>query len=285
MRQGRMKYYMLLLVILIAVGTFMKTRSSTPLLFDGFNSNNLDINRSIWTSPTGDAAFIGRTAIRNPASTDNGSGQIPVTDGTAQLILSTFNPTALTPGDSFWGSEMDSIQRFNLPKDGNGIEFSARVRWPTTPPPGIISSLFSFGLTGTNTSDFKDEIDFEFFTTKHQSNFIPRLLTNRYSNEPPGRGIPAFATAPDINLNAFNEFSIRWYPSHIVWLVNGKKVYIATSKIPKGPLGIRLNIWVPGSDFIEAYSPALQPTSTIQDNTNYLYEVDWVKVTNIRPEG
>lgn len=284
MKQDRIKQYAILIVVFIAIVTFIKTRNSTSLLVEEFNSESIDINRSVWTSPTGDAAFIGRTAIRNPGSTNNEKGKIQVSGGTAKLVFSTFNPTARISGDSFWGSEIDSLKEFSLPKDGGGIEFAARVKWPANLPPGIINSLFAFALVRGDSSNVKDEIDFEFFTTKRDANSLPKVLTNRYLNEAPGRGIPEFAQVPHFNPNDFNEFAIRWYPDSIVWFVNGKKVHTATAKIPKGPLGIRLNTWAPSSDFIEVYNPELQPALTSKDNVDYLYEIDWIKVTTVRPE-
>src|SRR5689334_20312538 len=104
----------------------------TTLLFnDEFNTVNADVNRSIWSTPEGDAAFFGRTAIRNPASTGDGSGRISVSNGVAHLLLSTLNPTAQSPGDSFWGSEIDSVQTFALTGGGVGLSFSAHVRVPS----------------------------------------------------------------------------------------------------------------------------------------------------------
>ncbi len=256
---------------------------AATVFFDSFNTNRADVNRDLWTTPVGDAAFFGRTAIRNPSSTSDEKGQILVTHGTARLVLSTYNPTANSPGDSFWGSEIDSIQNFSLPEEGGGIEFAARVRCPVKPPPGIITSLFAFGLTRGGNSSFKDEIDFEFLSNQYyQSNIIPpKVLINRYVDEPPGRGLPELVGVHNINFTQFNEFAIRWYQNRIVWVVNGKEVRTVTSKIPRGPLSVRLNIWAPGPEFSEAYSPALQPAPTPANNIDYVYEVDWVRVSTV----
>lgn len=253
------------------------------LFFDDFNVAGSDVNRSKWTTPTGKAAFFGRTAIRNPKSANDNSGKIRVSGGVAKLLLSTYNPTAQTPGDSFWGSEIDSIRSFNLPGGRNGIEFSARVRSPIKRPKGIVTSLFGFGLTQGANSKFKDEIDFEFLSNHYQPNTQPpKVLLNRYVNEPPGRGRPELIDAPDIDFTKFNVVAIHWFPNRIDWFVNGNRIRSVSTKIPQGSLSVRLNIWAPGPTFSQAFSSELQPTSDPNASIDYVYAVDWVRVSVVK---
>ncbi len=120
----------------------MPAEHTPVLLFDDFEVASPDVDRSVWTTPTGAAGFLGRTGIRNPASVAGEGGQILVSDGVAHLLLSTYNPTALAPGDSFWGSEIDSIQTFAIGGSIPGLQFEARVASPFSKPPGIVTSPF-----------------------------------------------------------------------------------------------------------------------------------------------
>src|SRR5262245_17291933 len=129
----------------------------TILLFDNFNTPADDVNRTVWTSPTGDAAFFGRTAIRNPASTSGDNDPVPVMGDSAHLRLSTHNPTAQAPGDSFWGSEIDS-GLFHVNPETGGLQFEARVRSPEGAPSGLVASLFTYRLINPSTTTH-DEID------------------------------------------------------------------------------------------------------------------------------
>ncbi len=76
------------------------------LLRDDFDAPRLDSSK--WTVPTGAASFFGRTQIR-PASVPLG-----ITGGSTRLQLDTHNPWALVPGDSFLGSEIDSVDSYAL---------------------------------------------------------------------------------------------------------------------------------------------------------------------------
>ena len=50
------------------------------VFFDGFDVDAPDVNRAVWTTPEGDAAFFGRTAIRNPRSTPGDDDLVPVNE-------------------------------------------------------------------------------------------------------------------------------------------------------------------------------------------------------------
>jgi hypothetical protein len=251
----------------------------TVLLFDEFNAISPDVNRTVWTTPTGDSAFFGRTAIRNPASTNDGSGTTQVSGGVAHLLLATYNPTALAPGDSFWGSEIDSVQTFGLGGTIVGLQFEARVRSPAEIPPGVVTSLFGFNSTS---STLHDEIDWEFASNLYQQGASPPYaLINRYANEPLGSGHPAELALPNaFDFTAFHTYTIRYFQGRIVWLIDGSVAHEETTYVPTGPLSVRLNAWAPATDFALAYNAALQPTASPAANVNYDYQVDWIRVAS-----
>jgi Ca2+-binding RTX toxin-like protein len=258
------------------------------LFSDDFNTPGPDVNRAIWTTPTGDAAFFGRTAIRNPGSTINGSGRIAVFDGVAHLLLSTHNPTAWKAGDSFWGSEIDSIESFGFGNGAVGLEFAARVRSPEPKPPGLVTSLFGYQLL-PGTPLLHDEIDWEFLSNHYQPAIDPpRALTNRYAAEPTGPGHHVELAFPSgFDFTDFHVYAIRYYQAfggsdegRIEWLVDGVLMHVEESNVPTGDLSVNLNIWAPAADFPLAYSPALQPTPNPSDNVDYDYQIDWVSVAS-----
>ncbi|MCB1968419.1 MAG: family 16 glycosylhydrolase, partial [Candidatus Accumulibacter sp.] len=260
----------------------------TTLFSDDFNTPGPDVNRSVWTTPTGNAAFFGRTAIRNPDSTTNGSGRITVSDGVAHLLLSTYNPTAWTAGDSFWGSAIDTIESFGFGNGVVGLEFAARVRSPEQMPPGIVTSLFGYRVMSTQPL-LHDEIDWEFLSNFYQPGIDPpSALTNHYAAQPFGPGHPVQIFLPSgFDFTDFHEYAIRYYQASggnnqgsMEWLVDGALVRVETGNLPAGPLSANLNIWAPGSDFSVAYSPTLQPTPNPSETIDYDYQVDWVSVTS-----
>ena len=275
----------LLSIILFWAPAGLPSENNVYLLFDNFNDDSSDVDRSIWTSPKRESGCFGRTVIRNPGSTSDRNGNIQVSDGKATLILSTFNPTALVSGDSFLGSEIDSIKRFALTGSGGGIAISARVRWPQPLPHGIVTALFAFGLTRGDECDFKNEIDFEILSNYFEPGTKPtKVLINWYQDQPPGIGRPITVETPGLDLTRFNRFKIHWYADRIEWFINNKLIHQVTDNIPTDPMGVRLNIWGPAADFPLAFSPTLQPAAIPDQNRDYLFEIDWVKVSRIRPD-
>ncbi len=255
-------------------------KNNNTLFFDDFNYIGDDVNRSVWKSPEKNSGCFGRTVIRNPRPAPNFSGKIPVSEGTAKLTLSTFNPASSNPGYSFWGSEIDSHERFALPDSGNGIAFAARVRWPKPLPRGIVTALFAFGLTHGKPCDFKDEIDLEMLSNYIQSPVNPpKIMLNWYRDEPPGIGRPILVDTPGLDLTKFNQFEIHWYKDRVEWFINDTLIQRVTDHIPTGPMSVRLNIWVPAADFSMAFGHTLQPARHPEQNRDFIFEVDWVKVS------
>ncbi|MFQ5670114.1 MAG: M14 family zinc carboxypeptidase [Acidobacteriota bacterium] len=237
------------------------------LLRDEFDGTALD--QAVWSIPTGDESFFGRTQIRSPLQPPEVAG------GAIHLRLDTHNDTAQIPGDSFLGSEIDTISRFTR---GTGLAVAARARLVPPIPGGLVGSLFGFGLEpGT----VRDEIDFELLTNDVTAG-RQRVLSNVFNNEPftvPGDA--AFLPAPGLDLLSFNVFEIRWWPDRVEWWVNGSRLRTEADTVPGGPLSVRLNLWAPGTEFPDAFDISLQPTASPGENRTFFYDVDWVEVRRL----
>ena len=229
----------------------------TQFLRDDFNAPALDT--SIWMMPEGEGTFVGRTQFRPP------SRPLQIANGVLRLQLDTYNPTAVTQGDSFWGSEIVTRQTFQV---GGGLRFTARVRVPALVPGGIVASVFSYALTGA----VRDEIDFEVLT-----NDPTRILTNLFSREgfsSPGR--PQFIGG--FTAGVFNDLTVEWRPTSVKWAINGQFVREVTERVPVEPMTIRLNVWAPAADFPAAYNALLQPAASAGGNQVFIYEVEFVEI-------
>ena len=230
------------------------------LLRDDFNGTALD--SQTWEIPAGVGTFLGRTQLRPP------SESIRVADGVLRLRIDSYNPTAIKPGDSFWGSEIVSRQMFAR---GTGLVFLARVRL-VDPVPGMVASLFAY-RSGMGT---RDEIDFEMLTNDVAFN---RVLTNLFRNEGfTSAGDPRNVIAPGFLATDFNELEFEWRPEVVRWKINGRVVREESMNIPGDPMTLRLNFWVPSTDFASAYDARLHPESTPIENHSFFYEVDSVEV-------
>jgi len=272
----------------------LHARAEAGILFhDDFNTPAEYVDRSLWTTPEGPAGFFGQTAIRNPHIPDSMTGGLRKTVevgnspadpgvGVAKLLLSTYNPT--DPAHlTFWGSEIDTIQTFS-PTPEQGIAFEARVRASESIPPGVITSIFGFGEIGVG--NLKDEIDMEFLSNLYlPSSGTPQFLVNRFVSEPPSAaGRPETLPFPNgVNVTEFNTYKIVWFTDKIEWYVNDVRVFEANRDIPNHPLNMRLNIWVPGPEWALAYNSGLQASPSLQENIDYLYEIDYVTVFHVNP--
>ena len=239
---------------------------------DDFEGSSLS---DVWIIPEGPGTFLGRTQLRPPWA------PLEVANGVVRLQLDTYNPTALVPGDSFWGSEIVTMQSF--PR-GKGLQFKARVRTVAPTHGGLVTSLFSWNLhPGAAT---RDEMDFEVLTNDLVSDNV-RVLLNVFKND--GffvAGDFEFVALPSgLTLTQWLEPEIRWLPDRVQWFINGVLVREEFDTIPDDISGqsptIRLNIWAPASDFASAYDPLLQPTAIPGNNVSYFYEVDWVEISSI----
>jgi beta-glucanase (GH16 family) len=183
---------------------------------DDFNGTSLDGSK--WYVPEGLGTYIKPTQMR-PASEPPA-----VTNGVARCRVDTFNPTALTPGDSFWGCEIVTRRMFER---GRGLMVRARVRVGELAPPGLVASIFSY-VYGPGVHD---EIDFELLTNHPRA-----VLTNLYHNEPDNpEGRPLLVTTPSLNIHAFNDYAFVWLSDTMYFLVNGTVVRQISGNIPPSP--------------------------------------------------
>ena len=94
----QVKVYISMIRILCSLVS-MSTAHTSATFSDDFEGTALDINNK-WKILTGPGSFIPRTQFQPPTS-------LPVvSDGVAWLRFDTYNPSALTPGDSFFGTDI-----------------------------------------------------------------------------------------------------------------------------------------------------------------------------------
>jgi hypothetical protein len=55
----------------------------------------------------------------------------------------------------------------------------------------------------------------------------------------------------------FSDFEVDWFVDCVTWKVNGEIFREVRDDVPLQPLTIRLNFWVPASDFSDAFSANL----------------------------
>lgn len=235
------------------------------LLRDDFDGPALDMSK--WFVPSGPGTFFGRTQIRPP------SEALSVEDGVIRLQLDTHNPTAQVPGDSFWGSEIDTLHSYEV---GPGLSFLARVRFVAPLPGGLVGSLFSFVFLPEIPGH--DEIDFELLSNDVAA-AEERVLTNVFDDDDFSQpGDKAFANVAGLDLTEFHIYEIRWYPDRVEWYVDDEHVRTETDTVPDDSQNIRLNFWAPDMFFSDAYDAALVPAATAENNEIYFFEVDFVEV-------
>jgi hypothetical protein len=249
---------------------FAVAADAEVLLRDDFDGSGLDATK--WSVPTGPGSFFGRTQIRPP------SVPLTVAGGVIRLQLDTYNPSALVPGDSFFGSEIDTLETFAVE---GGLDFEARVRLVSPLPAGLVGALFSFVYLPA--SGARDEIDFELLSNDLVA-ARERVLTNVFENDDFSQpGDKAFADVAGLDLDAFHVYRVRWLAGRVQWFVDGALVREEHDSVPDDPMNVRLNLWAPDSFFVEAYDASLQPVATPEENEVFFYEVDWVEIR--RPES
>jgi hypothetical protein len=226
---------------------------------DDFDGSSL--NATNWLRPSGAGTFYGRTQIRPP------SQPLAVTGGVIRLRLDTYNPTALVPGDSFWGSEI--VTRAVFSRD-NGLVFRARARIVGPLEGGMVGGIFSYVTDGI----IHDEIDVELVTT--QANVLTNFFEDANFNS---GGTPVYPIVPGLTLTDFNEYEVRWLADRIQWKVNGLLVREVMTSVPEESMSLRLNLWAPDAGFASAFDASLQPAGNVSANETFYFEVDFVEVS------
>ena len=243
------------------------TTLASNLLYDDFKGNIVSSTKwhiPTWVSPT-DGTFVGQTQFR---CTQN-SPLPAANDSNAIITVESYNPT----GFSFYGTNLISNQLFYLE---DGIHITVRAKMNTLTP-GIVGGIFLYALKpGSDT--LHDEIDFELLT-----NLPDKVQTNIYSNEPLGKGNPKFVSYTSGLITDYHIYEIKWQPNKVSWFIDGNLVRTETKHLPAGPMYFHLNIWVPDSDWEEAYSPNIKPTSSPSLNQIFSMSVDSVNIKAIAP--
>jgi len=240
------------------------------LFFDDFNGASL--NETLWRLPEGLGTFFGRTQIKPP--TYAGQNLRPVVaNGSVTLRFDTYNASALIPGDSFWGHEIQTRQTF-LPGT-QGITIETRMRFLDTPPGGIVGGFFTYAKD----PPYRPEIDIELLTNDLGGD---RFLTNLYKDDTvSGAGDAAFVVIPGFDMTDWNTYEIRWLPDRVQWFLNGTQVRERIVTVVNNPSEVRLNIAAPDAGFSDAYNGALQPAVTAGNNQQYKLEIDYVQVSSV----
>jgi hypothetical protein len=240
--------------------------AATVLFSDNFDGTRLDTTK--WALPRGKGSFLGRTQLRPP-------GQEPrVANGVVRLRLDTYNPSAITPGDSFFGTEIMTQRLFAR---GAGLAFEARSRLVRPLPCGLVASVFTYRTDGR----VRDEITFELLTNDLVAG-RRRVLTNVFDDDDfSQRGKPVFVHPAGYDMTRFNIYKIVWKPDRVQWFVNGVLQRTERREVPEQRMNLRLNFWAPDAHFAPAYCRELQPARRRAANETYHYEVDYVRVTTV----
>lgn len=237
--------------------------SPSALLHDDFDGSIVWASNwhiPTWVSPT-DGTYVGQTQFRcTPAS-------LPaIADGNAIIALDTYNPTAIIPGDSFYGTDLISNQSF---AHGEGITFMVRAKINNPFPAGLVFGIFLYSPPDGSDKPH-DEIDFEIL-----GNDPTRVYTNIYGNEPLGVGHPAshlYMTGPATD---YHTYRIDWLPGQVSWYVDGQLIRTVTteSPIPLGPMYVHLNAWVPKNDFAVAYGMDCKTYCSASPGANQTFSI------------
>jgi hypothetical protein len=237
------------------------------ILFDDFlgtivNASNWHI--PTWVSPT-DGTYVGQTQFR---CSQNAS--LPATSNSNAIIaLDTYNPT----GASFYGTDLISNQLFTL---AQGLTITVRAKMDASIPAGIVGGIFLYAPPASASDTLHDEIDFELLSSDPYNVHI-----NIYGNEPLGAGHPAIYAYATGSITDYHTYKIEWLPDQVSWYIDDNLIRTVTtqSPIPAGPMYVHLNIWVPGSDFADAYNSSLHYTSSNSANQTFSMSVDSVTIS------
>jgi Ca2+-binding RTX toxin-like protein len=83
------------------------------------------------------------------------------------------------------------------------------------------------------------------------------------------------------DLTSFHVYRMEWYPTVVRWFIDGQLVREDTTHVPQDPMALHANIWAPQTDWSEAYSALLQPTSNSAFDATYFFDIDYVRVTSL----
>ncbi len=209
-------------------------------------------------------------------------------DTALRLQLDTYNPSASTPGDSFFGTGIKTIDTFDFEDGGLAVEARVRVVDSEENPlaRGIIDSVFLF----TPDMSIRDEIDFELLSNSvddaQNDNSEPNIFTNVFDDDPlRARGDFENVDLGDVpglegfDLTDFNTYRIEWFEDKVVWKINDIPIREELETLPDEPMGVFLNTWANG--FPEAIDDSLIPTDNLQSNQTFFYDIGYVQVETL----
>jgi hypothetical protein len=185
------------------------------------------------------------------------------------LQLDNYNPTSIPSNPSFLGTELISNNAYKL---RTGLNLEVRGKYDTPIRGGVVVGIFLY-----REGFYHDEVDVEVLSSQS------RVLTNVYANEPLGKGSPVFSSIPVGTDTKDHTYKVTIYQNQILWYIDGKLVRTEKNKVPAGPFNVHLNMWAPDSDFSDAYSGRIQPTTDPDDNRRFTFSVDYVKLQRVRP--
>jgi hypothetical protein len=251
--------------------------TTAPIFADEFGGSSLD--RGKWNS-TGTYQNLQATQWGNTPTFGTDS------DGTnfIRIPLDTYNPNSGQAGNTHLGTQLTSMDRWNL---GTGLEYETRLR-ANNLPKGLVLGFFAYGETGWWPDSYQQsEIDYEFLTALGND----QLWLNLWDDWNPLRGGPNAGTTTGAgvnwNNNTWNNFKIRWYPDRTEWIVNNSIIRTERTVRVGSPMGVWLNIWAPNPPDAPkfgwgiAYDPAVTPTADPAQGRRYAYDVDYVRVRPI----
>ena len=206
-------------------------------------------------------------------------------DTALRLRLDTYNPSAFTPGDSFFGTGIKTKDIFNRGNGGLAVEARVRVIDSEENPlaRGIIDSVFFF----TPGMSIRDEIDFEllsnFIDDAQNNNSEPNIFTNVFDDANlDQRGdfevvdLGAIPGLEGFDLTEFNTFRIEWLQDKVVWKINDITIREEFDTLPDEDMGVFLNTWANG--FPEAIDDSLIPAESLQSNQTFFYDIGYVQM-------
>ncbi|NEP00131.1 MAG: glycoside hydrolase family 16 protein [Symploca sp. SIO2E9] len=209
-------------------------------------------------------------------------------DTALRLQLDTYNPSASTLGDSFFGTGIKTKDTFNPGNGGLAVEARVRIIDSEENPlaRGVIDSVFFF----TPGMSIRDEIDFEllgnFIEDAQNDNSEPSIFTNVFDDQDLfQRGDFEVIDLGDVpglegfDLTEFNNFRIEWLEDKVVWKINDIPIREEFETLPDEPMGVFLNTWANG--FPEAIDDSLIPADNLQSNQTFFYDIGYVQVETL----
>jgi hypothetical protein len=252
---------------------------ANTLFEDDFTDPSLDTSKWVFH-----VVWLAPTQMRDAAHGD----AIIMTGETVLLPLDTHNPTAIEPGDSFYGTDITSKESFEI---GDGICFEVRIRLVDSLSHPLRRGYIGAGFLFEDAADATwDEIDAPEILSndaddvRNGDDSSRGVITNAFDDFPLNPYAAEFVLLPaGTSLTEFTTYRTCAFPDRVEWYIfDGNDVPVLvrteTGVVPDAAMNVHLNIHVPSADFVEAYDPDLQPVPTPEENETFYLEVDYVNV-------